>query len=146
MFKVGPKCRYDSLKMIEQTKCKHAFEGLKWGGNATSVYPSCGKCGVKSVVLYRKLDEKEMGAYASKSPAEPGAYPPMSQGTTTTFMVNDVHVVVLETGTIMVDTGCKKSVGGREWHRGLQQAMDKIGMTYRSFETEECSNLDLESQ
>ena len=137
VFNAGPRCKYDIRKMTEQTKCKHAFEGLKWKGNAKSLYASCGKCGITSVVLYRKLDEPETGAYASQSPAEPGACTPKSQGTTTTFMVNDVHVVILEPGTIMVDTGCKKSLGGKPWHKGLQQAMDNIGMTYRSFAMEE---------
>ena len=100
---------------------------------------------MKSVVLYHKAAKKEIpiepvGAYAPLSQPEEGAYAPLrppQEETSKTFMVNDIHVVKLGVGMVMADTGCKKAVGGTQWHRELQYAMDKIGKSYKSFEMSE---------
>ena len=47
---------------------------------------------------------------------------------------SEVHVVHLKPGLVMIDTGCRVAVGGKEWHRGLQRKLKEMG---RPFHAEE---------
>ena len=51
--------------------------------------------------------------------------------------VNKAYVVRLRTGLMMADTGCKKAVGGSDWHKELQNEMDKAGKSYSSYPIQE---------
>ena len=62
-FMPGPMSKYDSEKVIEQVSCCHPFKALRRGGNKTSVYASCRACGLKSCVLYRKVEEEHNEAH-----------------------------------------------------------------------------------
>ena len=44
--------------------------------------------------------------------------------------VNEAYVVRLRAGLMMADTGCKKAVGGTDWHKELQDEMDSAGKSY----------------
>ena len=48
--------------------------------------------------------------------------------------VNDVHVVQLVPGLVMMDTGCRAAVGGKSWHQNLQKCLKRLG---RKFHYEE---------
>ena len=108
--------------MTEQAKCKHPFDGLRWGANSKSMYATCGKCGVKSVVLYHKAKDQDM-------PEDPEEPDPVNK----VHMVNEVHVVKVGAGMVMADTGCRKAVGGTAWHHELQDEMDKLEKTIQVF-------------
>ena len=119
-FKPGPKSKYDPQRMQEQVKCKHPFETLRWGGNKTSVYASCTKCGLKSCILYHALHVPVPAAEDDRS---------------SVFMVGDDQVnasfeVRLPRGLVMADTGCRRAVGGTDWHRELQEELDAKGVSY----------------
>ena len=62
-FMPGPMSKYDSKKVTEQVSCCHPFKALRWGGNKTSVYATCSACGLKSCVLYRKVEEEHNEAH-----------------------------------------------------------------------------------
>ena len=127
-FKVGPKAKYEAARMTEQAKCKHPFEGLRWGANSTSMYASCGKCGLKSVVLFHRAKGEEISSSTPDIPAEV---------TSEVLMVNDAHVVTMKAGMVMADTGCRKAVGGSLWHHDLQKEMDKLNKPYTAVEMHE---------
>ena len=55
-FKAGACAKYDSTKMLEQTRCRHPFHQLKWGANGKSIYASCGACGLKTCVMYNRSE------------------------------------------------------------------------------------------
>ena len=46
--------------------------------------------------------------------------------------VNDVHIVQLAPGLVMMDTGCRAAVGRRSWHQGLQRCLKKMGRQFHS--------------
>ena len=46
--------------------------------------------------------------------------------------VNAVYEVRLQRGMVMADTGCRRAVGGSEWHQELQEELDNLGISYRS--------------
>ena len=57
-FMPGPRSKYDLKKEAEQKSCCHPFKALKWGGNKTSRYATCSECGLKSCVLWHKVEEE----------------------------------------------------------------------------------------
>ena len=108
-FKAGACAKYDSTKMLEQTRCRHPFDQLKWGANGKSIYASCGACGLKTCVMYNRSE-----AFVSDVEDD----------------VNDVHVVQLAPGLVMMDTGCRAAVGGTSWHKNLQKCLKGLGRTF----------------
>ena len=124
-FKVGPKAKYEAARMTEQVRCKHPFEGLRWGANSTSMYVSCGNCGLKSDVLFHRAKGEDISSSTSDIPAE---------ATCEVLMVNDAHVVTMKAWNVMADTGCRKAVGGSLWHQDLQREMDKLNKPYTAVE------------
>ena len=51
---VSPKAKYEPKWIELQVKCEHAYEELRRGANGTSVYATCGACGLKSAICYRR--------------------------------------------------------------------------------------------
>ena len=94
-FKAGACAKYDST-MAEQTRRRHPFDQLKWGANGKSIYASCGVCGLRTCIMYNRSE-----AFVSDVEDD----------------VNDVHVVQLAPGLVMMDTGCRAAVGGKSWHQ-----------------------------
>ena len=106
-FYPGPQAKYDVAMMEEQVACSHPENMLRWGRNQHAVYASCGKCRLKSVILYKK----------KKEPTEK---------TTKVFMVDgqESSQSVSTSGPLaMIDTGCRRSVAGRKWHQEMQEAL-----------------------
>ncbi len=99
VFKPGPCAKLEAAKMQERTKCEHPFEDLKWGGSDTSMYASFTRCGWKTRVMYNKIE-----AFVTDAETE----------------LNNVHLVELAPGRVMIGTSCRAAVGGRKWHQGLQ--------------------------
>ena len=89
-FKPGPCSKYDPSRMVEQVKCKQPFEELKWGANGKCMYATCEPCGLKTCIMYNRKE-----AYVSDAEEDP----------------NEVHVVQLKPGLVMIDTGCRTAVG-----------------------------------
>eukprot|EP00959_Pyramimonas_sp_CCMP1952_P145494 3046023-Pyramimonas_sp.AAC.1 len=46
-------------------------------------------------------------------------------------------LVVLPAGLVMIDTGCKRAVGGRPWHVELQKTLDAKGVPCHSINQQE---------
>jgi hypothetical protein len=123
-FKPGPRAKYDPNKMQEQVKCKHPFESLRWGANKTSVYASCTKCGLKTCILYH-LAKEDAESHEDSAASSSGIF------MTSDEKVNAVFEVKLQRGMVMADTGCRRAVGGSEWHQELQEELDNLGISYR---------------
>ena len=70
------------------------------------MYVSCMECGLKTCILYNKKD-----VFVSEAEED----------------MNNVHVVELTPGLVMIDTGCRAAVGGQAWHRGLQKRLKGLG-------------------
>ena len=60
------------------------------------MYASCGKCGLKSVVLFHRAKDEEISSSTSDIPAEV---------TSEVLMVNDARVDTMKAGMVMADTG-----------------------------------------
>ena len=58
VLRVSPRAKFDPERLTEQSQCKHKYEDLRWGGNGTSLYAGCRKCGLKSVILYTEVGRK----------------------------------------------------------------------------------------
>ena len=74
---------------------------------------SCMECGLKTCILYNKKD------------------------VFTTMAEDDVRsdqVVRADRGLVIFDTGCRASVGGKTWHRGLRKQSRTLGKQYYSEE------------
>ena len=52
--------------------------------------------------------------------------------------ISAVHAVQLNPGLAMVDTGCRRAVGGTRWHQELQRELDKYGLPYKWIIQKEC--------
>ena len=99
-FHPGPKSKYDLAKMDEQVECDHPREAMRWGRHQHSIYASCTKCNLKTVVLYSKKKDE---------PAK-------------VFTVGDKTIQGSECGPLaMIDTGCRRSVAGQKWHQTMQK-------------------------
>jgi hypothetical protein len=72
------------------------------------MYASCTRCDLRTCIQYKK----------NKTYTE----------------TQDVHVVELAPGLVMIDTGCRAAVGGRSWHRALQKCLEALGKEYYSTE------------
>ena len=90
------------MRLAEQTKCKHPFEFLAWGGNKHCKYATCKKCNLGSVILFnkKKRGEEEFdfsqtsGYTAGDNPNGPsfrGATPQPSQGAYVDSAFNQPH-------------------------------------------------------
>ena len=42
----------------------------------------------------------------------------------------DVHLVTLKAGLVMIDTGCRAAVGGNKYHQDLQKCLEALGEIY----------------
>lgn len=120
--------------MKEQTKCNHPFDELRWGGNRTSVYAWCKRCGLKSAILFHRVSPTEVESEEKPQDAS-GA-----RVFVTTEIKKDthsIHTVQLQPGLAVVDTGCRRAVGGTTWHRHLQEELDRLGLSYTRVEQRE---------
>ena len=118
------RAKYDPARIAEQGRCPHRFGDLHWGGNAKSRYASCNKCGLKSVILYRKREEESEDDEPENEVKE-------------TFMeASQTYLVEVPMGAIMADTGCQTPVAGPRWHQQFQSVMKAMG---REFHAERCS-------
>ena len=97
------KAVFDPRLVDVQRACRHPLTRLSWQGNQHAQYASCGLCGLKH------------GIYVEKSAVHmtrpPSPDPPVPHG---------LHLVDMPAGYAMLDTGCKTSVGGSDWHQALQ--------------------------
>ena len=121
-FQPGPRSKYDAARLTEQAKCGHPYEQLKWGANKSSVYASCTGCGVRTIILHHRVKKEETAA----APEAGGT--PDNQSFMTMKVdeeVKSVHAVHLRPGLAMVDTGCRRAVGGHQWHKALQQQLGR---------------------
>ena len=125
-FRPGIRTELDPEKLEDQEACVHGFDYLKWGGNQHAKYASCGKCLAKNIIFVEKKEKinkakidvfVEKGAEAKKP--------------------NDVHAVHIEPGHIMLDTGCRRSVAGSQWHQSFQDALSRRGMSGKSYPQQE---------
>ena len=82
---------------------------MKWGGNSDSMYAGCTVCGLKTCIMYKKNR-----AFVTDAEAE----------------TNGVHLVELSPGLVMIDTGCRAAVGGRNGHQGLQGRLKELGKKF----------------
>ena len=111
----------------EQVDCEHPFARLKWGGNQSSKYASCGRCGAKNVIFLEKKPTRNVFVEEEESSKQESLF-----GTE-----HEVHAVTMQKGHIMLDTGCKKSVAGRQWHRDFQKELESLGMQGKEIQTTE---------
>ena len=51
-----------------------------------------------------------------------------------TSEMSAVHTVHLKPSLVMVDTGCRRAVGGTAWHNGQQKELGDMGLSYTKFE------------
>ena len=91
--KPEPCAKHDATKMQDQTFCVHPLETLKWGGNESSMYASCGRCGLKTRIMYKKNRAFVTGVEVVEK--------------------HEVHLVTLKAGLVIIDTGCRAAVGGK---------------------------------
>ena len=111
-FKPGSCAKYDATKMQDQTCCAHPVEALKWGGNESSMYASCGRCGLKTCIMYKKNRAFVTGGEVVDT--------------------QEVHLVSLKPGLAMIDTGCRAAVGGKKYHQDLQRCLKALGKTFKA--------------
>jgi hypothetical protein len=65
--------------------------------------------------------------YVERRAVNMNASPPCPS---TPVPINELHLVDMPVGYAMLDTGCKASVGGAQWHRALQAELAKIGAVF----------------
>ena len=132
---VSPKAKYDPKHLQLQTQCAHLYEELHWGANGTSVYASCGACGLKSVICYKrksimmmqssKMSQKASDSHDQQQPqVQQPSEPERTSGSNLTFLVD------LKPGMVMVDTGCRAACGGVGWHEALQEQMKNMNKVF----------------
>ena len=46
--------------------------------------------------------------------------------------LHGLHLVDMPAGKVMLDTGCKTSVGGSDWHQALQAELTALGVAFAS--------------
>ena len=66
-----PAHKYETNTLNDQTEREHPYEELQWCANGTSMYASCRKCGLKSVIMYTKepLEPQDTPGAASSGEA-----------------------------------------------------------------------------
>jgi hypothetical protein len=75
------------------------------------------------------VEEQELVHRASCYEADESIEPESSK--------HEVHVVSMQKGHIMLDTGCKKSVAGRQWHQDFQKELESLGMKGKEIQATE---------
>jgi hypothetical protein len=132
-LKPSEKAKYaDNFAVAEvQRRCKHEFKRLNWGANGSAIWAHCLECNLHSVVSYNKgskhiytisqevIDEWRMRARMIEMD--------LIQLRTEESQVT-VHYVHMDPGYIMIDTGCKASVAGQEWHDNMTQMVERHGL------------------
>ena len=104
------------LPTAEQENCPHPFERLLWGANSNAQWASCRDCKLRKVLYYSAMH----GAMAVDQTMpdileeDNGAY----------------HSNILAPGHVILDTGCRTAVAGRNWHNNLQELMRQKGMPF----------------
>ena len=96
------------------------------------MYAPCQACGLKTVMLYTKTNHSRMVNNSSEPPAKEDSE------------VNDVNLLTLQSGTSMLDTGCKAAGGGTGWHLQMQKELRKRGNAVYCEPQAEYFELDLE--
>ena len=87
------------------------------------MYASCGLRGLKHVIYAERTNHVHM-----MRPLTPEPQPDASE----LEVPHTLHFVDMPAGYVMLDTGCKTSVGGSEWHQALQAELDALGVAYAS--------------
>ncbi len=108
----SPTVKYSKANLKEQLDCDHPYEELQWGANAVSVYASCKKCSLKSVICYKKK-----GTFMTKHVVE-------------NVNQQQVYLVRLQRGKAMGDTGCHAPLAGPSWHKDMQDEMKIRGWKF----------------
>ncbi len=49
----------------------------------------------------------------------------------------EVHLVTLKAGLVMIDTGCRAAVGGKKYHQDLQKRLEDLGKMFSCEKQEE---------
>ena len=102
--------RRSDLPTAEQENCPHPFERLLWGANSNAQWASCRDCKLRKVLYYSAMHGANGSGpdYAGHPGGEDnGAY----------------HSNILAPGHVILDTGCRTAVAGRNWHNNLQELM-----------------------
>ena len=113
-LKPSARAQYAPESVDQQRACPHAFESLQWQGNQCAIYAACRTCGLKHVVYVERR-----GVHMNHQPSLQEEPP-----------VSELHLVDMPPGYVMLDTGCKASVGGDKWHRALQTELVKSGAVF----------------
>lgn len=112
-----------------QIDCIHPIETLKWGANDTSLYASCKLCGLKSVIILKRLKgdlpitrSVHMVTNARSVRDHQGARDRCAVGavSSTTFEVR------LASCHLLTDTGCRRACRGPDSQRALCREMNEI--------------------
>ena len=101
-----------------QETCEHPYDRLLWGANVHAHWATCRECKLKKVLYYSTLH----GAMVEGAP-QVGHDTLQSQ-----------HPPV---GHVIMDTGCRTAVAGKNWHDEMQMKVKKLGLKYYSVEHEE---------
>ena len=77
---------------------------MVWGGNQHAMYADCAICGLNRAIFVQRAPS---AVHVTREPSpEKAPY--------------DSYIVDMPAGFVMLDTGCKASVGGSTWHEALQ--------------------------
>ena len=118
-LKVSAMAKYNPQKVREQVQCQHPFETLLWGGNAHAAYARCGNCDLENCI-YTNRPKKVFMTDQDQEDTD-------SDDDNGVDDVSGVHLVVMEAGWAMVDTGCRAGVGGDTWHQEMKKELERLG-------------------
>ncbi len=153
VFTPGPRSKYDSKQLSEQTKCSHPFKSIQWGSNASCTWGSCKDCGLRTCIMFRKrqvhmvaspgeFDADVSGGVFSDlvwSDAEEPEHQ-LGHGNQEDFPgirdvspdIVKVNTVQVDAGRALIDTGCRLSLAGASWHSDFQKCLRKMGKAFES--------------
>ena len=100
---------------VEQARCPHPQDRLRWSANGDGHYASCRDCGLKHVIYF----SERHGAWVVNS--------------------NESHEVFLSTapGMAIMDSGCRSAVAGEVWHQEFQAQLKRMGLSWHEEPEEE---------
>jgi hypothetical protein len=101
-----------------QETCEHPYNRLLWGANIHAHWATCRECKLKKVLYYSTLH----GAMVEGAP----------QVSHDTLQSQRPPV-----GHVIMDTGCRTAVAGKNWHDEMRMMVRKLGLKYYPVEHEE---------